>query len=127
MPLLISGETFWAKPPYYSTLKRNKAAWKFFSDQPPGYRKVMNWWVVSAKREATRLDRLGQANQSFGKARKNQVTATIADERGSRPKSAERLSNVDMSWAYSFAPAERCLLPFTGRFQTISSRHAHCS
>ena len=46
--------------PYSSTLKRNKAAWKFFSDQPPGYRKVMNWWVVSAKREETRLDRLAK-------------------------------------------------------------------
>jgi uncharacterized protein YdeI (YjbR/CyaY-like superfamily) len=44
--------------PYVGKLKRNKAAWKFFQAQPPGYRKVMNWWIVSAKQEATRLKRL---------------------------------------------------------------------
>ena len=44
--------------PYLGKLKRNKAAWKFFQAQPPGYRKVMNWWIVSAKQEATRLKRL---------------------------------------------------------------------
>jgi uncharacterized protein YdeI (YjbR/CyaY-like superfamily) len=46
--------------PYAATLKSNKAAWKFFSAQPPGYRKMMNWWVVSAKREETRLERLAK-------------------------------------------------------------------
>jgi uncharacterized protein YdeI (YjbR/CyaY-like superfamily) len=44
--------------PYLGKLKRNKAAWKFFQAQPPSYRKVMNWWVVSAKQEATRLKRI---------------------------------------------------------------------
>ena len=46
--------------PYATTLKSNKAAWKFFSAQPPGYRKMMNWWIVSAKREETRLARLSR-------------------------------------------------------------------
>jgi uncharacterized protein YdeI (YjbR/CyaY-like superfamily) len=46
--------------PYLGKLKRNKAAWEFFQAQPPSYRKVMNWWVVSAKREETRLKRLDQ-------------------------------------------------------------------
>jgi len=44
--------------PYLGTLKRNKAAWKFFAAQPPGYRKMMNWFIVSAKQEETRLKRL---------------------------------------------------------------------
>lgn len=44
--------------PYAGTLKRNRAAWKFFQAQPPSYRKMMNWFVVSAKREETRLKRL---------------------------------------------------------------------
>jgi len=44
--------------PYLGKLKRNKAAWEFFQAQPPSYRKVMNWWVVSAKLEETRLKRL---------------------------------------------------------------------
>jgi uncharacterized protein YdeI (YjbR/CyaY-like superfamily) len=37
--------------PYLGQLKQNRAAWKFFRAQPPGYRKIMNWWVVSASRK----------------------------------------------------------------------------
>jgi uncharacterized protein YdeI (YjbR/CyaY-like superfamily) len=44
--------------PYASMFRRNKAAWKFFNHQPPGYRKLANWWIVSAKKEETRLRRL---------------------------------------------------------------------
>jgi uncharacterized protein YdeI (YjbR/CyaY-like superfamily) len=45
---------------YAKKLKQNAAAWKFFQSQPPGYRKLMNWWIVSAKREETRLKRLAR-------------------------------------------------------------------
>lgn len=38
--------------------KKNKAAWKFFEAQPPGYRRQMSWRVTSAKREETRAKRL---------------------------------------------------------------------
>ncbi len=44
--------------PYASKFKQNKAAWKFYQAQPPGYRKIMNWYVLSAKLEETRLKRL---------------------------------------------------------------------
>lgn len=44
--------------PYLGKLKRNKVAWEFFQAQPAWYRKQMNWWVVSAKQEETRLKRL---------------------------------------------------------------------
>ena len=44
--------------PYSAVFKHNKAAWKFFQAQPPSYRKMMNWYIVSAKREETRLTRL---------------------------------------------------------------------
>ena len=43
---------------YSRKLKKNAAAWKFFQAQPPSYRKAVNWWVVSAKQEETRLKRL---------------------------------------------------------------------
>ena len=33
-------------------------AWAFFQSQPPGYRKMATWWVISAKREQTRARRL---------------------------------------------------------------------
>jgi uncharacterized protein YdeI (YjbR/CyaY-like superfamily) len=35
-------------------------AWAHFSEQPPGYRRLGIWWVVSAKREETQLRRLQQ-------------------------------------------------------------------
>src|SRR5262247_2486238 len=41
--------------PYRSLLRKNKAAWTFFQAQPPGYRKTLGWWVISAKKEETRL------------------------------------------------------------------------
>jgi uncharacterized protein YdeI (YjbR/CyaY-like superfamily) len=44
--------------PYTKLLKKNKAAWKFFEKQPPFYRKMIGWWIVSAKKEDTRMSRL---------------------------------------------------------------------
>ncbi len=44
--------------PFRSMLEENRAAAEFFRAQPPSYRKVAHWWVVSAKTEATRLKRL---------------------------------------------------------------------
>lgn len=45
-------------PRYLKLLKANKAAWAFYRDQPPGYRRAATWWIVSAKREETKLRRL---------------------------------------------------------------------
>lgn len=33
-------------------------AWKFFQNQPKGYRQTLIWWIISAKREETRRKRL---------------------------------------------------------------------
>jgi uncharacterized protein YdeI (YjbR/CyaY-like superfamily) len=41
-------------------LKKNSRAWEFFVAQPPSYRKAANWWVLSAKKEETRLRRLDE-------------------------------------------------------------------
>jgi uncharacterized protein YdeI (YjbR/CyaY-like superfamily) len=38
--------------------KADRAAWKFFEAQPPSYRRVATWWVISAKKEETRAKRL---------------------------------------------------------------------
>ena len=43
---------------YLKLLRANKEAWKFFSAQPPGYRRLAVFWVVSAKREETQIRRL---------------------------------------------------------------------
>ena len=38
--------------------RANRKAWAFFDKQPPGYRRLMTFWVMSAKREETRERRL---------------------------------------------------------------------
>jgi len=43
---------------YEKILKKNKAACEFFYSQPAWYRKQAFWYIVSAKREETRLKRL---------------------------------------------------------------------
>jgi uncharacterized protein YdeI (YjbR/CyaY-like superfamily) len=39
-------------------MKANRAAWTFFQAQPPWYRRTCQFWVMSAKKEETRLRRL---------------------------------------------------------------------
>jgi uncharacterized protein YdeI (YjbR/CyaY-like superfamily) len=43
---------------YANMFRGNESAWRFYAEQRPSYRKSMTWWVVSAKREETRLRRL---------------------------------------------------------------------
>ncbi len=38
--------------------RANKAAWEFFRSQAPWYQRVTTYWVISAKREETKLKRL---------------------------------------------------------------------
>ncbi len=44
--------------PLEKRFKANPAAWKFFLSQPPGYRRIATFYVMSAKQEETRLRRL---------------------------------------------------------------------
>ena len=53
-------ETATLTPQEEKLFRKNKAAWKFFEAQPPGYRHQMLWRIVSAKREATRAARLAK-------------------------------------------------------------------
>jgi uncharacterized protein YdeI (YjbR/CyaY-like superfamily) len=46
--------------PYDRLLEKNRAASNFFQAQPASYRKAVGWWVVSAKREETRLKRMAK-------------------------------------------------------------------
>jgi len=45
-------------PAQLRTFKANREAPTFFNAQPPGYRKVTTWWVVSAKKAETQERRL---------------------------------------------------------------------
>jgi uncharacterized protein YdeI (YjbR/CyaY-like superfamily) len=56
--------------PYEKILKRNKAAWQFFNAQPRYYRKVISRWIVTAKKEETRLKRLEKLIQESARGRR---------------------------------------------------------
>ena len=43
---------------FMKKLRANKRAWTWFQAQPPSYRRTCAFWVMSAKREDTRLRRL---------------------------------------------------------------------
>jgi uncharacterized protein YdeI (YjbR/CyaY-like superfamily) len=45
-------------PALEAALRANPEAAAFFDAQPPGYRKVVTFWVISAKKEQTRASRL---------------------------------------------------------------------
>jgi uncharacterized protein YdeI (YjbR/CyaY-like superfamily) len=40
------------------TFRENSEEWDFFSKQPPGYRKMIIHWIMSAKKTETRNSRL---------------------------------------------------------------------
>jgi len=43
---------------FMKTFRANREAWKFFSAQPPGYRRLAVFYVVCAKQEETQIRRL---------------------------------------------------------------------
>ena len=45
-------------PAFEKQFRANVEAWKFFRSQPPWYQRTSTYWVISAKREDTRLKRL---------------------------------------------------------------------
>lgn len=47
-------------PVFEKRLRASRKAWTFFAAQPPGYRRLMAFWVMSARREETRERRLAQ-------------------------------------------------------------------
>jgi uncharacterized protein YdeI (YjbR/CyaY-like superfamily) len=47
-------------PEFEKAFRKNKAAWTFFEKQPPGYKRVIVFWVMEAKKEETRMKRFKQ-------------------------------------------------------------------
>ena len=54
--------------------KANRQAWAFFEQQPPGYRRVATFWVVSARLDATRARRLAALIRDCEKCRRIGLT-----------------------------------------------------
>ena len=58
------------KQSYAKLLKKNKAASNFFNKQPPSYRKMIGWWIVSAKKEETRMASLAKLISESAKGKR---------------------------------------------------------
>src|SRR5262249_29732173 len=72
------------RQPYASLLKKSKAASNFFQTQPPSYRKMIGWWIISAKKEQTRMARLAKLNNESAKGKSPlQKRSTLAEEQPS--------------------------------------------
>ena len=54
-------------PEYEKEFRRNKTAWEFFQAQPPGYKRLMSFWIMSAKKDETRAGRLQRLIESSAK------------------------------------------------------------
>jgi uncharacterized protein YdeI (YjbR/CyaY-like superfamily) len=55
---------------YKEQFRANKAAWDFFQSQAPYYQKTASWWVMSAKKEETRLKWLATLIQDSANGRR---------------------------------------------------------
>lgn len=59
-------------PALERAFRKNRPAWDFFQGQTPSYRKMATWFVVSAKKEETRLKRLATLIQASAGGRRLQ-------------------------------------------------------
>jgi uncharacterized protein YdeI (YjbR/CyaY-like superfamily) len=57
-------ETATFSPELEKQFRKAKRAWTFFQAQPPGYRKLMAFYVMSAKQDATRQKRLARLTEA---------------------------------------------------------------
>ena len=66
-------------PAYEQVFRANAAAWAYFEAQPPSYRRVAQWWVMSAKREETRQKRLATLIEDSAAGRR--IAAVLSPDR----------------------------------------------
>jgi uncharacterized protein YdeI (YjbR/CyaY-like superfamily) len=57
-------------PEYQAKLEANKKAWAFFQAQAPYYQRTASWYVMSAKKEETRLKRLATLIEDSARGRR---------------------------------------------------------
>jgi uncharacterized protein YdeI (YjbR/CyaY-like superfamily) len=69
-------------PAQFSTIfRRNKPAWEFYQSQPPSYRRAVTWYVVSAKKEETRISRLQKLIDECANGRRLGQVAQIGQKK----------------------------------------------
>ena len=61
-------------PAFEKRFKANKEAWAFWDAQPPGYKRIASWWVMSAKRDETQERRLAKLIADSAAGRRTDAT-----------------------------------------------------
>jgi uncharacterized protein YdeI (YjbR/CyaY-like superfamily) len=56
-------------PAYEQRFRADENAWRFFQNQAPWYQRTAAWWVISGKKEATRLKRLAKLIEDSARER----------------------------------------------------------
>jgi uncharacterized protein YdeI (YjbR/CyaY-like superfamily) len=51
---------------YEKRFRENRTAWDFFRSQAPSYQRTAIWWVISAKKDETKLKPLGRLIEDSG-------------------------------------------------------------
>jgi uncharacterized protein YdeI (YjbR/CyaY-like superfamily) len=57
-------------PELEKTFKAQKTAWAFWEALPPGYRRTVTWWVMSAVKDETRRARLARVIEEAARGRR---------------------------------------------------------
>jgi len=71
-PLALSAE-------YEKKFRQNKSAWEFFEAQPPYSKRVSIYWIMSAKKEETRIRRLQHVIENSAKGVRSGVLVAKPD------------------------------------------------
>ena len=67
-------------PEYEKAFRANKTAWQFFEKQPPWNKRTVIFWVMSGKKEETRLRRLQQLIEKSAKGTRMGVLKPKGEE-----------------------------------------------
>ena len=57
-------------PTFVKVLRADKKVWAFYQGLPPGYRRLMTFWIMSGKREATRASRFAKLHAHLKQGRR---------------------------------------------------------
>lgn len=74
-------------PAYESRLRAHDGAWHYWLAQPPSYRRMATWWVLSARQQATRDRRLATLIDDCAAGRWIK-SAAYGRDRAKRPESS---------------------------------------
>jgi uncharacterized protein YdeI (YjbR/CyaY-like superfamily) len=65
-------------------------AWEFFQAQAPWYRRTATWWVISAKREETRMKRLATLMKDCAQGRRLAILTPKSKNKKPVPESGQK-------------------------------------